>query len=405
MDNTPLWQDQAASVFPALTGDLTAEIAVVGAGVAGLTSAYLLTRCGYHVHVIDKKGAGGGMTARSTAHIATAVDEGWRNLVKTLGPAKTRLVARAYLAALDLIGRTQADESITCDYAEIDGYLVGTRSDVGVLAAEKAAACQAGLTGVEWAGAPFPRVIDGVALRFPGQARLDPVKYTQGLAACIARDGGMFHAAEIAHAHEDDAGVTLTSKGGQRIHARKAVILATRSGLGFAPAANVERSVRSYVIAGEIPKGSAEDAVSWDLDEPYHYVRITPGTERDVLIVGGEDQDTGAPADAERRFARLESWTRARFPLVGEMRARWIGGLKETRDNLGLLGRSAPDSNVYIVDGDSGVGFTHATVGAMIIRDMIEGRDNPWAALFDPLRFGPALHHLMTSDAALSAAG
>ncbi len=405
MSDKPLWQAETPEPLPALTADADAEIVVVGAGIAGLSSAYLLAHRGYQVHVIDKAGIAQGMTGRSTSHLAAAVDDGWRNLVKTLGPTKTRLVARAYRAGLEHIARTQAEEAFACDYAEIDGYLVGTRGDVGVLAAEKAAACQAGLTGIEWVGAPFPRAIDAVALRFPGQARIDPLKYAQGLARAIMRDGGTFHVARIAHVAQDGTRVTLTSEGGQRIRARKAVVLATTSGLGFAPGAHVQRTVRSYVIAAEIPKGNAEDALSWDLEDPYHYLRLAPGDPHDILIVGGEDQDIGATAEPERRFARLETWTRARFPMLGAVRTRWIGSLKETRDNLGLLGRSAPGSSVYVVDGDGGLGFTHAAVGAMIIGDLIEGRENPAVPLFDPLRFGAATHPLMAADGAMSAAG
>jgi glycine/D-amino acid oxidase-like deaminating enzyme len=400
----PFWQTEAAQPLPALTADVDAEIVVVGAGIAGLSSAYLLTRCGYNVHVIDKTGVAEGMTGRSTSHLAVALDDGWRNLVKTLGQTKTRLVSRAYRAGLELIARTQAEEAFACDYAQIDGYLVGTRSDVGVLAAEKVAASQAGLTGIEWAPAPFPRAIDAVALRFPGQARIDPVKYVCGLARAITRNGGTFHAGEITHVAEDGGQVTLTAKGGQRIRARNAAILATKTGLGFAPIGQVQRTVRSYVIAAELPKGSVVDAVSWDLEDPYHYVRLAPGETSDVLIVGGEDQDIGTAAEPDHRFARLETWTRARFPMLGKVRARWIGSLKETRDNLGLLGRSAPGSRVYIVDGDGGLGFTHAAVGAMIIRDLMEGRENPAAPLFDPLRFGAARHPLIAESAVMSAA-
>jgi Rieske Fe-S protein len=103
--------------------------------------------------------------------------------------------------------------------------------------------------------------------------------------------------------------------------------------------------------------------------------------------VGGEDHKTGQADDAAERFARLEAWTRERFPQATAFDYRWSGQVMEPVDSLAFIGRNPGDhSNVYVATGDSGNGMTHGTIAGMLITDLIAGRENPWAALYDPAR-------------------
>ncbi|RPI01148.1 MAG: FAD-dependent oxidoreductase, partial [Zetaproteobacteria bacterium] len=140
-------------------------------------------------------------------------------------------------------------------------------------------------------------------------------------------------------------------------------------------------------------------ALHWDTLDPYHYVRIQPlspeagltepsGSEgQDVLIVGGEDHKTGQAEVQADPYARLESWTRLRFPMIREVKYRWSGQVLETIDGLAFIGRNPLDApNVFIVTGDSGMGMTHGTIAGILLTDLILGRENPWAKLYDPSR-------------------
>lgn len=126
----------------------------------------------------------------------------------------------------------------------------------------------------------------------------------------------------------------------------------------------------------------------WDTLEAYHYVRLAPyDNEYDVLIVGGEDHKTGQASDFEARYRRLEDWTRQRFPSAERVLYRWSGEVFEPLDGVAHIGRNTADAdNVYICTGDSGNGLTHGTLGAMLIRDLIIGRENPWESLYSPSR-------------------
>jgi len=106
----------------------------------------------------------------------------------------------------------------------------------------------------------------------------------------------------------------------------------------------------------------------------------------EVLIVGGEDHKTGQADDTDERFVRLEEWTRERFPKAGEVEFRWSGQVMEPVDGLAFIGRNPGDQNVYVATGDSGNGMTHGTIAGILITDLILGRDNEWATLYDPSR-------------------
>ena len=105
------------------------------------------------------------------------------------------------------------------------------------------------------------------------------------------------------------------------------------------------------------------------------------------MIVGGEDHKTGQADDSSERYARLETWARERFPMIREIRFRWSGQIMETIDGLAFIGRNPLDEpNVFIATGDSGMGMTHGTIAGILLTDLILGRENPWAPLYDPSR-------------------
>jgi len=153
-----------------------------------------------------------------------------------------------------------------------------------------------------------------------------------------------------------------------------------------------QAAYRSFVVSFVIPKGAAPHGLYWDTEDPYHYARLCSDPEssaNELLIVGGEDHKTGQDEDKDplSRFDRLESWTRERFPMAGEVAQRWSGQVMEPMDGVAFIGRSPHTSdNVYVITGDSGQGMTHATLGGILVTDLIAGRPNPWTALYDPSR-------------------
>ena len=374
-----------------LDHDVEADVVVVGAGIAGLTTAYLLARDGRRVVVLDDGPVAGGETCRTTAHLVNALDERYYELERLFGEEGARLAAASHTAAVDKVEEIIGAEGIDCDWSRLDGYLFVPPGDpTEVLEDELAAAHRAGLSEVELVGrAPVESFDTGPALRFPRQGQFHILKYLDGLARAVRRHGGQIftgtHADEIKSV--DAGNASVRTSGGHTVTARAAVV-ATNTPVNDLVAIHTKQApYRTYVVGARVPRGSVPKVLLWDTPDPYHYVRIQELEDHDVLIVGGEDHKTGQEDDADERYRRLEEWTRERFPAAESIEFRWSGQVMEPVDGLAFIGRNPMDrENVLIATGDSGNGMTHGTIAGMLLTDLIAGRENPWAALYDPSR-------------------
>jgi len=387
----PYWMATAdLTPAPPLSGDVTTDVCVVGAGIAGLTTAYLLAKEGRRVVVVDDGPTGAGETFRTTAHLATALDDRYYNLEHLHGVDGCRLAAESHAAAIDRIERSVLENSIDCDFARVDGYLfLPPGGDLSELNRELEAVHRAGLADVTRVDrAPVASFDTGPALRFPRQGQFHIVKYIQGLAAAAQRNGVLICNGTHAHAFQGGAEARVETDRGT-VRAR-ALVIATNSPVNDLVAIHTKQAAyRTFVVGARVPRGSVPAILLWDTLDPYHYVRIQTGSESadDVLIVGGEDHKTGQSDDGEQRFGRLEAWTRERFPQARAFEYRWSGQVMEPVDSLAFIGRNPSDhDNVYVATGDSGNGMTHGTIAGMLITDLIAGRENRWARIYDPSR-------------------
>ncbi len=402
-----IWMNTATPAVPMLCENVEADVCIVGAGIAGLTTALLLGREGKSVVVLDQGPIGGGQTERTTAHLSNALDDRYVEIERMHGVEGARLAAQSHTAAIDRIESIVADEGIDCDFQRLDGFLMfdGSQPE-DLLTRELAAAHRAGLADVQrLTRAPFGVIHSGPCLRFPRQAQFHPLRYLSGVANAVLRGGGrIFVGSHVESISGGESGSPATRDrrpakvvtGNGCVVRAGAVVVATNTPVNDLLAVHTKQAAyRSYVIAARVPTGTVPKALFWDTMDPYHYVRLatigadsasgSPGHE--VIIVGGEDHKTGQSDDAELRYDRLEAWARERFVEMGDVEERWSGQVMETVDGLAFLGRNPLDSdNVYIATGDSGMGMTHGTIAGMLITDLISGRENPWATLYDPSR-------------------
>ncbi|HUR24522.1 MAG TPA: FAD-dependent oxidoreductase [Candidatus Thermoplasmatota archaeon] len=370
-----------------LTGDAQADICIIGAGVAGLTTAYLLAREGRSVIVLDDGPPGMGESLRTTAHLTAAMDDRIHVLAKKHGTRKARLVIDSTLAAIDRIERICREEHLDGIFRRVDGHLfLGPEDTRETLEKELKAAHEAGLADVRLdQSAPLPWST-GPCLTFPGQAEVDAGEYLSGLADAIRRMGGRIHAATHATDIEDGPPVLVrTSKG--RVECEVAIDCTNAPVFAKIPLNTKQEQFRTYVLAYEVPRGWLPRALFWDTADPYHYVRLCDRAEpgKELLLIGGEDHRTGE-GDPEDSLFRLEEWAKARFQLEAPAH-RWSGQVIEPSDHLPFIGRyPGRGKNVYVITGDSGQGFTNHTIGAQLITDLIQGRRNPYQGLYSPNR-------------------
>jgi glycine/D-amino acid oxidase-like deaminating enzyme/nitrite reductase/ring-hydroxylating ferredoxin subunit len=377
--------------FGALAHEASADVCVVGAGIAGLTTAYLLAREGKSVVVLDDGPVAGGETARTTAHLVNALDDRYYELERLHGERGARLAAESHTAAVDQIEEIVEREGIDCDFRRLDGYLfVGPGQSTEELGHELRAAHRCGLTEVKYVERlPYDGYDFGAALHFPYQGQFHILKYMNGLARAFTALGGRLHTNTHADRIEGDGETARVTTSEGHVVTAGSVVVATNTPVNDTVSIHTKQApYRTYVVGARVARGSVPRMLLWDTEDPYHYVRLQTVDEgHDVLIVGGEDHKTGQAEDFDERFRRLEEWTRERFPAVEAFEYRWSGQVMEPVDGLGFIGRNPGDAdNVYIATGDSGNGMTHGTIAGMLIRDLILGRDNAWATLYDPSR-------------------
>ena len=381
--------------------DARPDVCIVGAGIAGLSIALSLVQEGLDVLVLDQGPIGGGQTARSSAHLASAIDEHCHVLERRFGRAQARLAIESHAAAIDTIEHTAKAFGIDCDFRRVDGYL--WRSPHGSwreLTKELEAARRCGLLVDEVDRAPLP-FDTGPCLRFGNQAEFHPLAYIRGLARAVTQGGGKIvtgvHVARIA----SGVPVQIDLSNERRIRAAAAVDATNMTITSKLGIPTREAAYRTYCIALDVEPGYVPHGLYWDTEEPYHYVRVAKHDRREVLIVGGEDHRVGQ-GDPEIHWPKLEAWARERFPASGAVADKWSGQVQEPVDGLAYIGALPGHEHVFVVTGDSGNGLTHGAIAGLMLPSLIHGRKHPYEHLYRPGR--SRFHGLSTfiSEAARS---
>jgi glycine/D-amino acid oxidase-like deaminating enzyme/nitrite reductase/ring-hydroxylating ferredoxin subunit len=404
---TPIWYaDARVPSYPEpADGPIATDIVIVGAGIAGLTAALLLAKAGKQVTVLDDGEVGSGQTGRSSAHLNSAIDDGFVAIEKHHGPDGARVAYQSHAAAIDFLERMCREEQIDCGFARQDAYLFGPVAD---LERELAAAQRAGVADVQLVATPALTgcSLTGPALRFGKQAKFDPLKYVLGLAAAAGRAGVRIHTGarvttvEPHNPKNGERPIAIIDDGDATVEGDAILVAANATAplhwmeLNFKMA-----SYRTYVVVLSIPAGSVADVQYTDSADPYHYCRLIAP---DQLLVGGEDHRVGQFPAGSDPFARLTAWAKQTFPTAGDVINQWSGQVQETPDGLAYIGKSPTGDGLYLITGDSGMGLTHGTLGARIVVDQMLGRTNAWAKVYDPHR-RPVTAETIKEDANTSA--
>lgn len=378
--------------MPPLDSDLEVAVCIVGAGLAGVTTTYLLACEGVPAVVLEAGLPDCGETLRTTAHLSNVIDDRFTQLEKWVGVDGARLAAASHGAAIDLIERVSTAEAIACDFRRVDGHLAATEKEgEGALIEEMHAARRAGLAVELIDAIPHFQLNGRAALRFAHQARFDPAAYLRGLLAAARRRGVRFHGnTRVIDFGEEDGRPWVRTEAGFRV-ASRALVVASNSPVHTRVTLHTKLfPYRTYAIAAEVPPTAAPSGLVWDMEDPYHYVRTSAGSDgNELVIIGGEDHKTGQHPEAHDPFERLEHWARLAMPQLGAISSRWSGQVLETPDGLGFIGRSPHSANTFVACGDSGMGMTHSTIAGMLLQDLVRGRSHPWERLYDPSRRVP----------------
>ncbi|HZB06637.1 MAG TPA: FAD-dependent oxidoreductase [Thermoleophilaceae bacterium] len=360
---------------PALGRDITVDVAVVGAGIVGLTTALLLERQGASVAVLEMRHVAAGASGYNTAKLSSLHGLTYSQLVKKLDRQKARTYGEANEAGIARVVELADELGIDCDLRRKPNFTYAEDpSDLDAVREEADVAGELGLpaTFVDELDLPYP--VAG-AVRFDDQAEFHPVKYVDGISAALR---GPLH--ENTRVTGID-GNRVTTAVGARVTAENIVVATHLSfldrGLYFARC----HPERSYVVAGRA--GDLPAGMYLSTESPAHSIRA----HGEWLLVGGESHKTGQ-ADESERYDRLAAWARERFGLEPEL--RWATQDQMPVDNVPYVGRHDPlSSGLWVATGFKKWGLAMGTAAAELLAAQIAGREHAWSELFDPSRLRP----------------
>ena len=383
--NTTSWLDNMALGTPraSLRKDISADIAIIGGGLAGTLTAYLLCKAGKKAVILEKKDISDSITAYTTAWLNCVIDTDLTDLVQMYGDEGARNVWRSGMDAIDLIEKIANEEGIDCDFQRVSHYrLADSKSDMEMLEREHEQAARLGFETALHRENIF--AFPGVgSLEIMSQAKFHPIKFLIGLQKAAERHGAAIYENTEALTISGDADVTVKTKQGS-VTAGYAVIATYQPFEKIKELFAHTASYTSYVFEAEIPKDLIPEGLYEDEKNPYHYFRIDAGQASDRMILGGEDHRKEIPVSKEKNFRALESYLADLVPQKSyAIKRRWSGPILETIDGLAYIGNySSRYPRRLIATGFSGNGMTYSAIAASIIRDIILKKENPYINLY-----------------------
>jgi glycine/D-amino acid oxidase-like deaminating enzyme/nitrite reductase/ring-hydroxylating ferredoxin subunit len=385
--NPSLWVETTRDrplAFPRLSGTIEVDVAVIGAGIAGLLTATLLKEAGASVAVVEAGRICSGATAYTTAKITSLHGLAYAGLASNRSDDVARAYGEANQAGLALIARLVAERSIDCDFSRRAAYTYTADPDqLSSVQEEAEVAAGLGLPATFTTDTELPFPVLG-AVRFDDQAQFHPRRFCLALAQGLGEHVYESSRVRDVDAESDESSV-LTEDG--TVRARH-VVVATHlpfldRGMFFAKC----HPARSYAMAIEMD-GEGPTGMYLSAESPTRSLRAAESDR--YLVVGGEGHKVGQSDDTRVHYRALEAWAAAHFPGRPVVH-RWSAQDHMPVDGTPFVGPLLPGSNVLVATGFNKWGMSNGAAAALMLADHIAGRDNPWAEAFDATRQGSAI--------------
>ncbi|APE25843.1 MULTISPECIES: FAD-dependent oxidoreductase [Streptomyces] len=375
--------------YPALTGDLDVDVAVIGAGVAGISTAWELGRAGARVALLEADRLAAGVTGHTTAKLSAQHGLLYARLRKSFGAEGARQYAQSQQEAVDAVEQVATELGIDCELERVPAFVYMESADaVDQLRAEAEAAREAGLTASVVSDTDLPYPVAG-AVRAEHQAQFHPRKYLLALVADLVGRGGVVHERTRIVSLDEGEPCRLTTEGGAQIVARDVVVATHYPVFDRALMFSRLEPHRELVVAGILPADQDPHGMYLTQERNTRSVRTAPyGEGERLLIVTGEKFKPGV-GDVSERHERLAAWTEERFPDV-RITHRWAAQDNTTTDGVPFVGPFHPGSrHVYVAAGFGGWGMSSGVMSGRLLCALITGGEPPWASLYDPRRLHP----------------
>lgn len=380
---TPWEEDLSLPYFPKLDQDLNTDVLIVGGGMAGILTAYLLAKKGKKVIVVESNRLLRGATLYTTAFLTHVLDTDFSELISLYGKNKAKLIWQSHKTAIDEIEKIVKRENIDCEFTRCSNFIYAASPDeyADLMTETK-----------EMKSAGFKAKLDLKLLGFNNagsielteQSKFHPIKFLEALVKICQDLGVQFY--ENTEVLSLNSSKTIIAKTKNYVVKAKHAIIATYDPLGNPKETFGKKGMyRSYVMELEIPRNKIPEGTYEDTHTPYHYFRIDKVGAKDRMIVGGEDNRKEIALPDRKNFSALQSYVKQ---LLGKSKykiiRKWTGPILEPSDGLALIGEIK--TNQFIATAFSGNGMTYSMISAMIIRDSIFEKPNKWKQLYDPKR-------------------
>ncbi|AEV32117.1 glycine/D-amino acid oxidase, deaminating [Owenweeksia hongkongensis DSM 17368] len=386
--NTPWLKNTEETYYPPLKEDLNADVCVVGGGITGITTAYLLQEAGRRVILLEANKIATGVTGHTSGHLTSFLDAHYHNVISSFGELKAIQLLYATLLARETVEFLMANNAIVADYERVPAYYYATNDDqVNHLKKERNAMDQLGAItkDADLTDIPFKCK---KAFRIDNQATLNAAGFVKGLTKAFVEKGGqIFEQTRVVNFKEEGEQIRVKTEEGSSVKA-KYIVQATHIPINENPLQLELKNHNSYVMAGE----SGEDVAKglfYDFAEPYHYTRNYEENGKSMFIVGGFDQKTGEKLSDQNQMDKLRNFALENLNIK-EMNYSWCSTLFTSPDGLPLIGKDPIHKNSFIATGFAGDGLTYSIISAILNTALITKGSHNWEELFDPKRLSPS---------------
>jgi glycine/D-amino acid oxidase-like deaminating enzyme/nitrite reductase/ring-hydroxylating ferredoxin subunit len=386
-DTIPYWIGTTEETnYPELIENIEIDVAVVGGGIAGITTAYLLRKEGYRVAVIEADKICKATTAHTTAKITSQHALIYDKAIKTFGKDMVQQYADANEYAIKFMADLVKTNNIQCDYETKAAY-VFTQDEkyVNKIRNEAEAAASLGIPAEFVTETPLPFPVLG-AVKFNAQAQFHPRKYVLALAKEIPKDGSYIFEGTRAVDIEEGETCTIKTAKGKKIRARH-VVIASHYPFYDGKVMYFAKMYpsRSYLMAFKIYE-TPPDGMFINVDTPGMTLRSQIHQGGEILLFGGEAHKTAHGEQTSTHYENLRKLVRKIFTVKEEL-YHWSTQDYYTLDEIPYIGRLTADTScIYVATGFRKWGMTNGTVAALIIKDLIIKGKSPWEGIYSPQR-------------------
>ncbi|MEN6317097.1 MAG: FAD-dependent oxidoreductase [Clostridiaceae bacterium] len=372
--------------YPVLDKDIKVDIAIIGGGFVGISTAYMFSKEGLKVVIIEADRILQGTTGHTTAKITSQHGLIYNKIKSQMSEEFAKQYADANETAIRMIEKIAKENEIECDYTPQSAYDFTYRDGyVDKISEEVKVASSLGIKATYLEEIPLPFKIKA-AVRFDNQAQFHPRKYLLHLAEYISKHGcQIFEQSRVVNIEEGDRYILITNKG-KKVTAEKVIIAShypcyNKAGMYFARI----WPDRSYVLAARV-KEKYPGGMYITAEEPGRSLRSQKSDDGELILIGGEHHKTGQGEDTIKHYEALVDYSNKNF-TVEDIPYRWSTQDCMTLDDVPYIGHFTSDTpNMYIATGFGKWGMTNSTVSSLILRDLIIAGKSPWQDVYNPSR-------------------